>query len=285
MTGFVLLAALLGLVAAGWLTRPVWRSPALAATLGVFVLLVAAVGYAQLGSMRGLEVAPGTVTAAAPAASVPTMEQIGEIVARALKDDPKNPRALALAGALAFDKGDYALAVRHWETLAQVAPPDSPLGQQVQENLAEARRRAGMPPDTAVAQASPAASAPVSPRTSPHAAQVSGTVRLAPALQARVGPDDAVFVFARAADSGGGPRMPLAVLRRQVKDLPMTFTLDDSLAMSPAAALSGVSRVVLVARISKRGGPTAQPGDLQGQSPPIDVGASGVAIEINEEVK
>jgi cytochrome c-type biogenesis protein CcmH len=281
MTAFVLLAAALGLVAVAWLTRPLWRSPALAATLGVFVLAVAAFGYSRLGSMRGIETAPGTITAAAePAASVPTMEQVAEIVDRALKADPKNPRALALAGALAFDKGDYALAVRHWEALAQAAPPDSPLGQQVQENLAEARRRAGMAPSAPVAKAAPAASAPASP----HAAQVSGTVRLAPALQARVGPDDAVFLFARAADSGG-PRMPLAVLRRQVKDLPMTFTLDDSLAMSPAATLSGATRVALVARISKGGGATAQAGDLQGQTAPIAVGASGVSIEINEEVK
>jgi cytochrome c-type biogenesis protein CcmH len=281
MTAFVLLAAALALVAIGWLTRPLWRSPAVAAALGVFVVALAAIGYAQIGSPRGVEVGPGTVTAAAPAASMPTMEQVAEIVDRALKADPKNPRALALAGALAFDKGDYALAVRHWETLAQTAPPDSPLAQQVQENLAEARRRAGMPPGTAVAKA-PSTAGAASAATSPHAAQVSGTVRLAPTLQARVGPDDIVFVYARPAD---GPRMPLAVLRRQVKDLPMTFTLDDSLAMSPAARLSGASRIVVGARISKAGNAIAQPGDLQGQSAPIDVGASGIAIEINEEVK
>jgi cytochrome c-type biogenesis protein CcmH len=280
MTLFVLLAVTLGLAAVAWLTRSLWwraapgRSPALAAVLSVFVLVVAVAGYARIGNFAGIQVAPGQPTAAAPA-SGPTMEQVAEIVDRALKADPKNPRALALAGAIAFDKGDYVLAVRHWETLTQVTPADTPAGQQVREHLAEARKRAGMPPS---ADAAPRVASPAKPASQ---AQVSGTVRLAPALQARVAPDDTVFVFARATE---GQRVPLAVLRKQVKDLPLSFTLDDSLAMSPAATLSGASRVIIAARITK-GGPVAKPGDLQGLSMPVPVGTSGVAIEINEEVK
>jgi len=275
MTAFVLLAIGLAAIAVAWLTRPLWRSPGVAAALAAFVFALTAVGYSQLGSEQGLSVAPGA--GAATAASAPTMEQITEIVDRALKADPKNPRALALAGALAFDKGDYADAVRHWETLAQIEPADTPAGQQVREHLAEAHKRAGLAPSTVAA--APRASS--GPQASPHT-QVSGTVRLAPALQARVGPEDPVFVFARAAE---GQRVPLAVLRRQVQDLPLSFTLDDSLAMSPAATLSGASRVVVGARISRGGSPTARPGDLQGFSAPIAVGESGIAIEINEEVK
>lgn len=113
-------------------------------------------------------------------------------------------------------------------------------------------------------------------------ARVSGTVRLAPSLKDRVAPDDTLFVFARAADDGGGPRMPLAILRRQAKDLPLQFTLDDSLSMSPAARLSGATRVVVGARVSRSGNAMPQPGDLQALSVPVAVGTTGLQIEIGE---
>jgi cytochrome c-type biogenesis protein CcmH len=77
--------------------------------------------------------------------------------------------------------------------------------------------------------------------------------------------------------------MPLAILQ-QVKDLPLTFTLDDSMAMSPAARLSSAQRVVIGARISKHGDATTRPGDLQGLSAPIAPGARGLKIEITEVV-
>jgi cytochrome c-type biogenesis protein CcmH len=179
---------------------------------------------------------------------------------------------LALAGTAAFDRKDYAAAVALWEQLAQVAPPDSPLGQQVQASIAQARQLAGMPPAAAtVAKAATAASA-----------QVSGTVRLAPALKAKVAPDDTLFVFARAVE---GPRVPLAILRVHAKDLPFEFTLDDGMAMSPAAKLSGVSQVTVGARISKSGNAMPQSGDLQGVAANVAVGTRGLEIEIDEELK
>ena len=79
--------------------------------------------------------------------------------------------------------------------------------------------------------------------------------------------------------------MPLAVMRKQVKDLPFEFTLDDSMAMSPANALSAASAVVVSARISKTGNALPQPGDLSGQTAQVKVGAKGLQIEIKDVVK
>ena len=105
-----------------------------------------------------------------------------------------------------------------------------------------------------------------------------GSRRLSAALKAQASPDDVVFIFARPAD---GSRMPLAILRKQVKDLPAAFTLDDSLAMSPAARLSLAQQVIVGARISKSGQAMPQAGDLEGLSAPVAVGASGVVVEIS----
>jgi cytochrome c-type biogenesis protein CcmH len=194
---------------------------------------------------------------------------------RALKIDPKNPKALALAGSHAYNKKDYAGAVKFWEALVKNAPPDNNLVKQIEPGLAEARSLAGLPP---------AAKPLDAPAKLPAAANatVSGTVTLSAAMAKQAAPDDTVFVFARPAE---GARMPLAILRKQVKDLPLKFTLDDSMAMSPANALSGASKVVVGARVSKSGNAMPQPGDLSGQSAPVSVGASGIQIEIKEAVK
>ena len=79
--------------------------------------------------------------------------------------------------------------------------------------------------------------------------------------------------------------MPLAILRRQVKDLPLSFTLDDSLAMSPATRLSSAQRVVVGARISKSGNAMPQPGDWEVLSEPVAVGSQGVKLEISQAVR
>lgn len=190
-----------------------------------------------------------------------------ELVLRALQLDPQNLKALALAGTAAFDRGDYLAAARHWQKMLPHLPADSEDVRTVQANIDEAKALAGQkkPP------AKKGASAPA----------LSGTVSLSPKLAAQASPDDTVFIFARAPE---GPAMPLAAVRRKVRDLPVRFTLDDSMAMNPQAKLSAHPKVVVVARISKSGGPAAQRGDLQGTSAPVASDARGVALVIDSVV-
>lgn len=195
------------------------------------------------------------------------------LVEQALAADPANAKALALAGTAAFDRRDYPSAVRYWEKLVQIAPDDS-FAQQIQGGIAEARELGGMPP-VAVAP-------PENKGGNDRPATISGTVSLAATLQGRAAPDDTVFVFARGTD---GSRMPLAILRKQVRDLPLRFTLDDDMAMAASAKLSGVERVIVGARISKSGNATPQPGDLQGMLSAVAVGSAGLQVEINQELK
>ena len=145
-----------------------------------------------------------------------------------------------------------------------------------------------MAPSTATPPATPPAASPATPpAASPHAATRAPTATTPPASgQASVaaGPklqvevslaeplwreadvNHSLFVYAKAAS---GPPMPLAVKRLKVADLPLTVTLDDSLAMTPEMKLSNFPQVIVGARISPSGQATPQRGDLEGETGPI----------------
>jgi cytochrome c-type biogenesis protein CcmH len=74
------------------------------------------------------------------------------------------------------------------------------------------------------------------------------------------------------------------VLRKQVRDLPLAFSLDDSMAMAPGMRLSGFPRVIVAARVSKSGNATPQAGDLQGLSAPVANDAEDVNVVIDSVV-
>lgn len=190
-----------------------------------------------------------------------------KLLDRALKIDPDNPKALALAGSAAFERKDYRAAVRHWERLLK--QPD------VTGELAEALR-AGVEEARALAAGRPVPKAPAA------AGSISGTVRLAEPLKSGADPDDTVFVFARAEQ---GPRMPLAIARVKVRDLPYHFTLDDTMAMAPELKISAFDRVVVGARVSKSGNAAAASGDLEGVAAAVKPGTSGVNLTIDQVVK
>ncbi|HEY9398066.1 MAG TPA: c-type cytochrome biogenesis protein CcmI [Burkholderiales bacterium] len=187
---------------------------------------------------------------------------------QALELDPDHWKSLALVGTEAFERKDYRAALRHWERLLALAPPNSEVGQQIAASVAQARELAGI-------KAPVASTAPVAN------ASLSGMVRLAPAMVAKADPSDTVFVYARATE---GPKMPLAIMRMQVKDLPAEFKLDDTQAMTPAARLSQHKRVTLVARVSKSGNATTQSGDLIANGRDVEVGSRDVALLIDTQV-
>ncbi len=201
---------------------------------------------------------------------------------KALKLDPKNPKALALSGSAAMGRGDFPAAIRYWESVLKMVPKDSEDAKMISGGIQQARNliaqgKGGKP---MVAQRTPMAE-----EKKPLAAgseRITGTVTLSAALAGKARPNDTLFVLARAVK---GPKVPLAVVRVQVKDLPLQFTLDDSMAMSPQMKLSSFDEVVVIARVSRSGDALAQPGDFQGTSAAIKPGSSGVKLNIENVIK
>ena len=186
---------------------------------------------------------------------------------RALKLDPNNDKVLALSGSAAFERKDYKAAIRHWEALLKRPGVSSELTQALSAGIAEARALSTGKKTVAA---------------KPAPGRVRGTVTLDAALRSRAAPEDTVFVYARAAQ---GPRMPLAIVKVQVKDLPYNFALDDSMAMMPEMKLSAFTEVVVGARVSKSGSAKPAAGDLEGASATVSPGANGVTVAINQVVR
>jgi cytochrome c-type biogenesis protein CcmH len=185
---------------------------------------------------------------------------------RAIKIEPHNTKVLTLLGSAAFERKDYRSAIRHWEAVLKQPGTAGELAQALEKGVAESRARL---------TGKPVVTAPSGKE------RVAGTVNIDESLKARVGPDDTVFIFARAST---GPRMPLAIVKVKVADLPYKFAFDDAMAMTPEMKLSQFAEVVVSARVSRSGGAKPVAGDLEGSSAVIKPGQSGVRVTIDRVV-
>jgi cytochrome c-type biogenesis protein CcmH len=239
------------------------------AVLGRFGEAVDAYAKAALRAPRDAQLLADFADALAMARGKSLQGEPEQLVLRALEIEPQNLKALALAGTAAFERQAFAAAAGYWQRMLPLVPPDSEDAQVIRDNVAQATQLAGGKPPAAQAAA-------------PRAAALRGTVRIAPQLQGKFDPEDMVFIYARDAER---PAMPLALQRRRARDLPVQFALDDSMAMAPGMTLSAHARVVVTARVSKSGGATPQPGDLQGASAAVANDASGVEVTIDTVVR
>ena len=203
------------------------------------------------------------------------------LIQQALKIDPRNVKALMLAGTVAFNRKNFARAAKDWEQARANLPADTDpeMTQQLMAAIAEAKGQLGGGQETVPAYAEPASPAQQTGQTAQSRA-ISGTVTMAPSLAGKGSSTDTLFVFAREVS---GPPMPVAIVRAMMKDLPFTFQLDDSTSPMPSRKLSGAGTVVIVARLSKSGQAMPESGDLEGMSQPVKPGVDGITIVIDRE--
>ena len=196
------------------------------------------------------------------------------LVAQALQVDPNNVKALALGGTIAFEKKDFAQAALLWKRILSIVPPDSEFAERIRVSVTEVENKAGLASSASAPELKPA---PVVAA----AASLSGRVDISPAAKKAVAPEDTVFIFARAAT---GPKMPLAILRVQAKDLPKLFELTEAMAMAPGMSISKFPELVVGARVSKSGNAIAQPGDWESELMPVRAGANGINLLVSKQI-
>jgi len=194
-----------------------------------------------------------------------------ELISKALALEPENMKALWLAGMAKAQQGDADTAMKLWKKLEALLPPGSEYQQEIQSLLAQLKS------ETATVATQPETVATTS------SVSIAVQVSLAPELIESAAATDTVFVYAQALS---GPKMPLAIARKQVSDLPITVSLNDTMAMMPTMKLSNFSEVKLLARVSKSGNAMAQAGDLIGSINQVVVSDKNTQhIIINDLVK
>ena len=197
-----------------------------------------------------------------------------DIILDILQKDPQHYAALLMAGSASYAHEKYADALSYWQKARKPLASDNPDVPGLDEAIASVQQKLGITPKAVASQS-------VKPMPSNAALSVSGRVTLSANLKGKTQPSDAVFIYATPAN---GERMPLAIFKTTVANLPLSFTLDDSTAMSPERKLSGAGEVFVKVRVSKSGNAMPQSGDLLGSIGPVKVGAKGLQVEIKDQL-
>ena len=193
--------------------------------------------------------------------AIPLVVMLAE---RALAIQPQTPTALGLMGIAHFQGQQYAKAIAYWQQALALYPPHSPSVKAFQNGIAQARVRLAAVDGGADRSSAAAVEAGAGLEAG---VKVGLKVAVSLAEGVPVNPQDTVFIYARPWQGG---KMPLAIARVSAADLPMTLTLDDSMAMAPGMTLSSVSQVELVARLSPSGDALARAGDWQVSIGPVE---------------
>lgn len=222
-----------------------------------------------------------------------SMKQQGKMIGRpeilinkALAKVPDNTTALWLSGMALEQQGRLQEALVRWQVLHPML--NGKEGEQVQLDILISRvekkiaaANSGDVPKSIVTSSTNSDISTDKMVVAKSVAQVTVNVSLDEKFKAQVAPEDSVFIYAKAQS---GPPIPLAAHRLQVKDLPVTIILNDSMAMMPQMKLSMFPTLIVGARVSKSGNAISQNGDLFIEQEQVIHGAS-VELTINAVLK
>ena len=199
-----------------------------------------------------------------------------ELSKKALALEPTNTTALWLTG-LGYQKaGDLNKAVELWQRLLPLLSKDPKSSQEVKTLIANAQQQLGIKPEPANIAIN-TNTATNSSSTQTPMAKLTVNVQLDAGLRDSVADSDYVMIYAQRVT---GMKMPLAIVKAQVKDMPISITLDDSKSVGAMGKLSDAQQVNVIARISKSGQAIKQMGDVEVKTGPFTIDHAS-PIEIN----
>ncbi len=181
---------------------------------------------------------------------------IANIFENALALEPDNPSALFWGGIAAANRGDITAAAERWEALLLTNPPPQ-IREIIEQRVAEWRGAPAAQPATVVNVA----------------------LSFGEAFPGGLPPTTPVFVIAR---DPNAPSPPIAVVRRNLGDLPGTVAISDGDAMIPGRVVSGFESLEIVARVSVSGQPIQSSGDWFGTTTATP--GEAVDVEISQQV-
>jgi len=199
------------------------------------------------------------------------LPQVKQLADSALALEPNNTLALSLAGITSYERKQYREALGYWQKAVQILGANNPDAEPLVAGINNIKQILGNSTTPGESQ-QPASSVMGEPAgtesnvAESKAAELKVTVNVAMGDAVPASPNQTVFVYARAWQ---GPKMPVAIKKISVADLPTTVTLSESMAMMQGMTIATVGDIELVARLSLDGSPTSKPGDWQDSVGPV----------------
>lgn len=198
-----------------------------------------------------------------------------ELVLDALRLEPDNVNALWFAGVVEYQFGNYQRTLDYLSRLSAEASIDEEINGSIRFYLTKARERL-----VAAGEQMPTVDEMMHVESAGNEANIKADgklielqvqVDIIDEVRQRFSINDTVFVYAKAVD---GPKMPLAVQKISLAQLPTTVLLNDNMAMIKGMNISAFPSVIVSARISKSGSAVAQSGDYIGEVVVTDTSSS-----------
>ncbi|KYN86893.1 cytochrome C heme lyase [Vibrio cidicii] len=178
---------------------------------------------------------------------------LGELV----QQDYVDLRVFSLLAFDAFERQDFAAAVKYWSIMQQMIGPEDSRYEMLTRSIESAKQRLG--------------------EGAASANGVAVTIELAANVQAD--PNAVLIVSVHRAD---GSPMPVAAARYPFGSFPRTVMLDDSNSMMQGQNLSSLSEVIVKARLDSDGNVTTRDHDWYGESEPVAINQP-VTVIINKQ--
>ncbi|USD66007.1 c-type cytochrome biogenesis protein CcmI [Vibrio sp. SCSIO 43136] len=184
-------------------------------------------------------------------------ENARRILMGLLKTNHMDLRVFSLLAFDAFERQEYAAAIRYWSAMQKLITPEDSRYVMLERSIENARQK-------------------LSPKEADATRSVSVTINLGDQID--VDPNAVLIVSVHRAD---GSPMPVAAARYPLGIFPRTVVLDDGNSMMQGVNLTSLSELMVRARIDRDGNVATRDGDWYGESDVAKLGEP-VALTIDK---